>query len=101
MLIKSNIRGAWVAQSVEHLALDFSSGHDLTVCEFEPHIGLCADSAEPAWDSLSLPLSLPLPPLICSVSLSQINKLKTINRGAWVAQSVKRPTSTRSRSRGP
>ena len=27
--------------------------------------------------------------------------LKTENRGAWVAQSVKRPTSARSRSRGP
>ena len=24
-------RGAWVAQSVKHLTLDFSSGHDLTV----------------------------------------------------------------------
>ena len=23
--------GAWVAQSVEHLALDFGPGHDLTV----------------------------------------------------------------------
>ena len=34
--------------------------------ELEPRVGLCADSAEPAWDSLSLPappllaLSLPL-----------------------------------------
>ena len=26
---------------------DFSSGDDLTVCEFEPCIGLCADSLEP------------------------------------------------------
>ena len=26
---------------------------------------------------------------------------KITNRGAWVAQSVKRPTSARSRSRGP
>ena len=38
------------------------SGHDLTVCEIEPLIGLCEDSAEPAWDSLSPPLSLCLPP---------------------------------------
>ena len=51
-------RGTWVAQSVKRLTLDFQSGHDLGVCEFEPHIGLHADSAEPAWDSLSLPLSL-------------------------------------------
>ena len=29
------------------LASDFSSGHDLAVCEFKPHIGLCADSSEP------------------------------------------------------
>ena len=50
-----------MAQSVKHLTLDFDSGHDLTVRGFEPHIGLCADSAEPAWDFLSLPLFLPLP----------------------------------------
>ena len=37
--------GAWVAQSVKHL--DFSSGHDLTVREFEPHVGLWADGSEP------------------------------------------------------
>ena len=57
--------GAWVAQSVEHQTLDFGSGRDLTVRGFEPHTGLCADGAEPAWDSLSLSLSL---------SLSEINK---------------------------
>ena len=41
----------------------------------EPCVGLCADSVEPAWDSLSLPpLSLPLP-CLCSLSLSlKINK---------------------------
>ena len=26
---------------------NFSSGHDLAVCEFKPRIGLCADSLEP------------------------------------------------------
>ena len=41
------MRGAWVAQSVEHPTLDFGSGHDLMVCEFEPRVGLCADSSEP------------------------------------------------------
>ena len=45
-------QGAWVAQLVECLTLGFSSGHDLTVHEFEPRIGLHADSAEPGWDSL-------------------------------------------------
>ena len=43
-----------MAQSVEHLTLDFGSGHDLSVCEFEPHIGLLTGSVEPAWDSLSV-----------------------------------------------
>ena len=42
-----------MAQSVKCLTLDFGSGYDLTVCEFEPHMGLCTDSMEPAWDSLS------------------------------------------------
>ena len=62
--------GAWVSQSVKHLTLDFGSGHDLMVREFEPRIGLCTDSMEPAWDSLSLPLSLPLPMLVLALSLS-------------------------------
>ena len=54
--------GACVAQSAKCLPRDFGSGHDLTVHEFKPHIGLCAGHAEPAWDSLSPspPLSAPL-----------------------------------------
>ena len=71
-------RGAWVTQSVEHPAFGFSSGHDLTVCEFEPRIGLCADSSEPgARFGFCVPLSLcPSPALsrararALSVSLS-------------------------------
>ena len=39
--------GAWVAQLVKHPTLRFGSGRDLTVCEIEPHLGLCADSADP------------------------------------------------------
>ena len=57
---------------------DFGSGHDLSVCEFKPHIWLCSDSVEPAWDSLALLLSLLLPcsrervlHLLFSLSLSQ------------------------------
>ena len=42
-----------MAQSVEPLTLGFIPGHDLTVLGIEPHIGPCADSTEPAWDSLS------------------------------------------------
>ena len=62
-----------MAQSVKSPTLGFYSGHDLTVCDFEPRDGLCADSTEPAWDCLSLPLSAP-PPITLSVSLSKINK---------------------------
>ena len=70
-LIKyDNYQGAWVAQSVKHLTLDFSSGHNLTVPGIEPGVELHADSAEPAWYSLSLSsLSLPLPNS-CALSLS-------------------------------
>ena len=35
-----------MAQSVKHLTLDFGSGHDLTVREFKPHVGLHAARAE-------------------------------------------------------
>ena len=57
---------AWVAQGIKRLTRHFGSGHDLKVHEFEPHIGLHADSAEPAWVSLSLPphLSLSASPLL-------------------------------------
>ena len=48
-----------MAQAVKRLTLDFGSGHDVTVREFEPQIGLCADITEPAWDSLSASLSAP------------------------------------------
>ena len=53
--------GSRVAQSVKHPTLDLSSGRDLTARGFEPLIWLCADSAEPAWNSLSLPLSASSP----------------------------------------
>ena len=69
-ILKSQFRGAWVAQSVKHPTLDFISGHDLTVHEFKPEDRLWTDSAEPSWDSLSL--SVP-PPF--SLSQKSINKL--------------------------
>ena len=57
--LKSSFVGTWVAQTVKRLTLDFDSGRDLKPC-----VRLWADSTEPAWDSPSLPLSLPL---LCSV----------------------------------
>ena len=61
-----------MAQSLRHLTLGFTTDHDLRVHGFEPHIGLPADSMEPAWDSLSPSLSLSAPPLLVrALSLSK------------------------------
>ena len=46
-----------MVQPVKRPTLGVGSGHDLTVREFESLVRLCADSAEPAWDSLSVSLS--------------------------------------------
>ena len=70
--------GAWVSQSVKGPTLDFGSGHDLTVCESEPHFGLCADSGVPAWDSPPLSFSLPLPHSCCL--FLKTKKLKKNNK---------------------
>ena len=61
-----------MAQWVKHLTLDLDAGSNLAVCEFEPRVGLCADSVEPAQDSLFPSLSVPLL-LMLSLSL-KINK---------------------------
>ena len=61
----------WVALSVKCTTLGFSSGHDVRGHGFEPKVGLCVDSVEPAWDSL--PLSAPPLPMLC-LCLSKINK---------------------------
>ena len=67
-------KGAWVAQLVKPPILDFGSGHDLRVREFEPPQQACAYCMGPAWDSLSPSLSAP-PLLVLSLSLSlKINK---------------------------
>ena len=65
-----------MAQSVEHLALDFGSGHDLMVRKFKPCIRLCADNMEPACDSLSPSLSVS-PPLVLSFYLKIKKKDKS------------------------
>ena len=50
-------RDAW-AKSVKCPTLDFGSGRDLMVREIKPPAGLCADSVEPVWESLSAPAPL-------------------------------------------
>ena len=59
------MKGAWVAQSGNRLT--DGSGYDLVVREFEPHIGLRADSQslEPASASVSPSLSAPLLLMLC------------------------------------
>ena len=70
-----------MAQSVKRLTLDFGSGRDLRVNGIEPHVGLCAGSMEPAWDSLAP--SVFAPPLLTRVlALSlflKTNKLKKMD----------------------
>ena len=61
----------WGGLQVKRLTLDFRSGHDPTVLEFEPRVGLCADSS--VLRILCLPLSQPLPCLL-ALSLSLKNK---------------------------
>ena len=67
-----------MAQLIKRLTLNFSSGHDLTIREFEPHKGLSAVSWEPALDPLSSSLSAP-PPLTLALSLSLSQKINLKN----------------------
>ena len=68
--LKFSPLGVWVTQLVRYMTLDFGSGHGFMVCEFKPHVGLCTDSMEPAWDSLSPSHSAP-PPLMRAFVVSQ------------------------------
>ena len=64
--------GCLGGSSVKCPTLDSSSGYDHAVRELKPHIGLCANSVGPAWDSLSP--SLPAPPLLALSLSRKINK---------------------------
>ena len=75
-----------MAQSVKRLTLDFGSGHDLMVCEIERHVGLCADSSEPAWHSLSLPLLCPS--LRLSLFLKNKYALKKLNKNSKIGSTL-------------
>ena len=73
-LYKSELYRGCLGSSVSW-ASDFSSGHDLMVPEFEPRIGLCANSLESVSDSVSPSLSdLSLLMLCLCLSLSLKNK---------------------------
>lgn len=66
------------AQSVKQPTLDYGSGHDLTIHEFEPHTGFCTDSAEPpAWDSVC-----PFPARVLSQTLKK-RKRKYVELLMW------------------
>ena len=74
----AHTRGTRVAQSVTRPTLGFGSGHSLTVREFEPRVGLCADSSEPgACFGFCVSLSLcPSPAHALPVCLSLSQKKK-------------------------
>ena len=65
-----------MAQSVERLTLDFDSGHDLRVPEFEPLIGLCADSSQ--CEALLRILSLTLP-CLCTLAAVFTEKMPRLS----------------------
>ena len=71
LYMKGTLRGAWGAQSIKRpISAQVTIS---TVCGFEPHVGLCADSSEPgAYFTFCVSLSLyPSPTHAPSVSLSQ------------------------------
>ena len=61
-------KGAWVAQLVKCLTLDFVSGHDLVVCGWSPTSGLTLSAWSLLGFSLSLSLSLPTPLLSLEIN---------------------------------
>ena len=69
------------------------SGHDLTVCDFEPRVRLCADSSDPgACFGFCVSLSLCLSPALSlsfplSLSKKQINIKRKRNPDAVCADS--------------
>ena len=68
MGIKNGIvRGAWVAQLVKHLTLDFGSSHDLRVVRSGSMLGV---------DSACDSLFPSVPPRFCSLSLKKNKKYK-------------------------
>ena len=66
------MRGAWVALSVEHQT---SAQVMISQC-----MGFCADSLEPALDSLSFSLSLP------HLSVHMLSLLKKVGVPGWFSQ---------------
>ena len=64
-------RGTWVAQLVKCTTPGFGSGHELRVCEFEPQVGLHADSMKiNQWIKLNLKK-------FCSVMTVKVYKTPT------------------------
>ena len=66
--------GAWEAQAVKHLPLDFGSSHDLRVMRLSPASGSTL-SMKSAWDSLLPSASHP-----CSLSRSQNKQIKSLEK---------------------
>ena len=73
-----------MAQSVKHLTRDFGSGHNLTVHRIKPRVGLSSDSIEPAWDSRSPFLPLPLPHYAHTLSQNKQTKFNNALKGLFI-----------------
>ena len=71
-LEKQGRLGGSVGYAVKRLTLDFGSGHELTVHEIEPHVGLCAECG--ACLGFSLSLSLSAPPLLMHTHTLSLSK---------------------------
>ena len=79
-----------------HWASNFGSGHDLPVCEFKPHIGFAAVSADPAADPLS-PSLCPYP----TWTLSKINKTFKKTKICWGTKKSTSVTGSRCQNASP
>ena len=89
-MIKDVLGAHGGAQSPYCPILYLDSGHDLTVHGFKPHIGLYADTTEPAWDPLCPSLSAPplLALYLCLSKQIKINSKKKKTRSGCLGSSV-------------
>ena len=91
----SKCRGTLVAQVVKQPP-SAQVTHGLAVCEFEPHMELCADGAQPSWDSLS---PSPCPPSTGARSLK--NYKKEINFKKYIIIIKQESPTVAARMKGP
>lgn len=81
--IKTRDWGTWLAQSVKHPRLNFSSGHDFRVLRLSL-VSCSVLGMDPVWDSLSLCLCTPPPQLlVCALSLKKRLGIYFLSLSTW------------------